>query len=443
MITKQQFLTTFFDQLNEIGVDYFVYGEYRQLPVDTGGSDIDMVVNGKDFDKTTALLLSLAQKSKVIIASKYANANANAHFYRCLSLDWGVQVDILRDGLHFKGVSYYPLAKLCKHVIRHNGIKVVNCEYGFFVDYFKEIIHKGKAKEKYRTAVMEALQNHEEELDEEIKEIYGDKALQLIKSNFTMDGLNHIGISLQQIIHRNILKGKTITQLQTKLVLAQRLFSKKPGYVIAVLGTDGSGKSTIINAITPWLNQGFHHGVIYNHLRPNVIPDLGVMFGKKKAIGKGEVPTVCSDPHGQKPSGFVGSLVRWGYYLLDYTFGYMKSVWKTIHIHSKVFIFDRYYYDYYIDQRRSRTSLPRWILRLGECMVPTPDLILCLGGDPQKIYNRKPETSLEEVTRQTHVLQDFCRNRNKAVWIDTTTTPQESIRAAQSAILKMLSVRFN
>ena len=169
------------------------------------------------------------------------------------------------------------------------------------------------------------------------------------------------------------------------------------------------------------------------------MPELGVLLGKKEKTDK---PIVVTNPHAQKPSGLIGSVFRWGYYLLDYTLGYMKSVFPRIRTKSKVFIFDRYYYDYYIDQRRSRTSLPHWILRIGECVVPTPDIILCLGGDPQKIYSRKPETSLEEVARQTHVLQKFCHNHHKAVWIDTTTTTQESINDTMKAIVKMMALRF-
>ena len=87
--------------------------------------------------------------------------------------------------------------------------------------------------------------------------------------------------------------------------------------------------------------------------------------------------------------------------------------------------------------------MPRWVLRFGEIFVPVPDLILCLGGDPKKIYERKPETSLEEVTRQTNVLKRFCNKRKNAVWVDTTLTPEESIRLAKEAILDMLSKRFN
>jgi N-acylglucosamine 2-epimerase len=52
--------------------------------------------------------------------------------------------------------------------------------------------------------------------------------------------------------------------------------------------------------------------------------------------------------------------------------------------------------------------------------APAPDLILCLGGDPEKIYAGKPETSLEEVQRQMSALKKFCADNHKAVWIDTT-----------------------
>ncbi len=87
-------------------------------------------------------------------------------------------------------------------------------------------------------------------------------------------------------------------------------------------------------------------------------------------------------------------------------------------------------------------NLPRWIIRFGELFVPDPDLVLCLGGDPEKIYARKPETSLEEVTRQTEELRNFAAKRENAVWIDTTKPIEESVADAKSAILAMMSTRF-
>lgn len=211
--------------------------------------------------------------------------------------------------------------------------------------------------------------------------------------------------------------------------------TNKKGFVIVVEGTDGSGKSFIINAITPKL-EALGYGVIYNHLRPNAIPDIAVILGKRKATKPGEV-NVVSDPHKEKQSGFIGSVIRWTYYMIDYTIGYFIKV--RLHKNGKVFIFDRYYYEYYLDQKRCRTNLPEWIIRLGEGIIPKPDLILCLGGDPAKIYERKPETSLNEVTRQTDVLKSFCNERENAVWVDTTIAPQQSIDAAMSAIKEKMN----
>ena len=115
----------------------------------------------------------------------------------------------------------------------------------------------------------------------------------------------------------------------------------------------------------------------------------------------------------------------------------MDKAFKT-----HLWLFDRYYYDYYIDQRRARLHLPNWIIKLYGIFVPSPDLTLCLGGDPEIIYARKPETSLEEVKRQTTILHKFCNKHKNAVWIDTTMKPEDSIKAAMAAIVSMISTRF-
>lgn len=203
---------------------------------------------------------------------------------------------------------------------------------------------------------------------------------------------------------------------------------------IAFLGTDGSGKSTIINAIIPLIERESTLSVLYEHMRPNYFPSLAVALGKKENDETNN--QVCSSPHASKPSGFLGSIVRLSYYWLDYTWGYFRKVAFSKNV---VWIFDRYYYDYLIDQKRARIKLPIGIIKLYGLFVPSPDLILCLGGNPEIVYARKPETSLDEVRRQTEALQGFCNSRKNAVWIDTTTTTEESIAAAKKAINEMMS----
>lgn len=207
----------------------------------------------------------------------------------------------------------------------------------------------------------------------------------------------------------------------------------KKKFVIVVEGTDGSGKSFIINHITPLLEEKYNAKVVYNHLRPNWLPDIGVVLGKRKKPKEGDTPIVVENPHAKKQSGFWGSIIRWLYYMIDYTLGYFVKVILNKESRLTLYIFDRYYYEYYIDQKRCRTNLPQCVIRFGELLVPSPNLILCLGGNPEKIYVRKPETSLEEVSRQTKALKDFCAKRNNAVWVDTTTSPEKSVESALCA----------
>ena len=82
------------------------------------------------------------------------------------------------------------------------------------------------------------------------------------------------------------------------------------------------------------------------------------------------------------------------------------------------------------------------IIKLGEKFIPKPDLILCLGTDPKTIFERKPETSLEEVEKQINLLNQFCDNNKNAVWINTGSTIENSIYLSIEAIMKMMNCKF-
>ena len=89
-----------------------------------------------------------------------------------------------------------------------------------------------------------------------------------------------------------------------------------------------------------------------------------------------------------------------------------------------------------------RISLPKKLMGIVFWIVPQPRLILCLGGDPEEIYARKPETSLEEVQRQVQALKKLCDVNRRAVWVDTGCTLDESKNKALVAILASMSSRY-
>ena len=206
------------------------------------------------------------------------------------------------------------------------------------------------------------------------------------------------------------------------------------GRMIAVLGTDGAGKSTILNEIQPVLKSMTHGRITVHHLKPDLFPPLGRFRGVKYEPGH-----ICTNPHGSKPSGKIGSLIRISYLMCDYILGYwLKIRLQLAKIPAGLWVFDRYAYDMLIDPRRFRISLPTWIVRLFVFFAPRPDLTICLGGDPAKLYARKPETSLEEVKRQVYALKDFCGGRKATVWIDTDGLIKESANKTMTSILERL-----
>ena len=211
--------------------------------------------------------------------------------------------------------------------------------------------------------------------------------------------------------------------------------NNKTKFTVAFLGTDGSGKSTIINEITPIIQKRTGMKVYYEHMRPNYLPSLGVALGKRtREEEKSNGPV--KDPHASRPSGFCGSFLRLCYYLIDYTYGYYKKIYPSYNI---FWIFDRYFYDLQFDQRRARISLPLWIIKLSGKIVPQPDLIICLGGNANILFSRKPETSFEEVSRQVKELQYFCLNRKNAVWIDTAHDLETSVNETLTVIHNMMA----
>jgi thymidylate kinase len=438
--TKEGFLTDFFLLLNQNNIKYFVRGEYDFLPQNTGDSDLDMLITEPDKKKFQLLLANLISSMGITIATYYYNYYTL--FYRLLYTDneiyWGLQIDILFKGFYYHNVPYYPIEKVMSNIIIHNGIKVLNIKKEYYIGFLKEISHVGKVKEKFVIGFLKELDTNEYYYQQELTQLYGQTFCNLVFQNRKSEKLQKIFPQLHKEIISSIYKRDKIKWIQDRLSMICRFFGKKPGYVIAILGTDGSGKSTIINTITPILNETFHHGIIYEHLRPNVLPDIGILLRKKEKCNG-----AVTNPHAQKQSKPFVSILRWSYYMIDYTFGYLKKIFPVIHLKSKVFLFDRYYYDYYIDQKRLRTNIPQCIIRIGDFFVPEPDLILCLGGDPDVIYNRKPETSIAEVNRQINELKSFCVKRKNAVWIDTSVAIQDSVVQAMNAISSMMRNRRN
>ena len=119
-MTKKDFLTLFFETLNSQNINYFVYGNYNELPADTGGSDIDIVIAECERKRFLTVFDKLMESTSAFVASYFKSTHS--YMYRILNGNegdyWGVQIDIFFKGFchHNVSILHYP-----KHLVHFQG----------------------------------------------------------------------------------------------------------------------------------------------------------------------------------------------------------------------------------------------------------------------------------------------------------------------------------
>jgi len=432
------FLSSLFSSLNKLNINYCVLRNYSKLPESLGGSDLDILISSKDVDDFYRLLDEVLKQTNANMIIKYGKLTPRI----CIAgndsnKSFGLQLDVHEGILPYRTATMFPVNFLLSRIKQHKSINVANDDDAELIAFLKEILNNGTCKQKYFIEAKNSWNKNKSLYSDILSKIYNinfiNKLNHTLEQNFNQTEIE----SLANLGRRILTKGIRIkiANLRSNLTRYYR-FYKPPGFVIAILGTDGAGKTTIIDRITPPLNEAVHNALYYEHMRPNLIPNIAQLFQKKKRSGP------ITDPHSARQSGKVGSLLRLFYYSFDYIVGYWLKVYPVTVKKSSIWIFDRYYYDYLIDQKRARINLPSWIINNIKLFIPKPDLIICLGADPEVIYSRKPELPINEITTQVIKLKEFCDNEKRAMWIDTGKTLDDSVNETMDIIIKTMVLRY-
>jgi thymidylate kinase len=209
-----------------------------------------------------------------------------------------------------------------------------------------------------------------------------------------------------------------------------RRWCKPTGLWIAVLGPDGSGKSTVIERLEAALAPGFRRTARF-HLRPHLL----------KGAGRADGPN--TDPHGQRPRGVPASTLKLIFFWADYVLGYWLRV-RPLLVRSTLAIFDRYYCDLLIDPLRFRSKAPRSLARAIGALIPMPDLMLILDAPAEVLQGRKREVTAEESARQARAYREFAVSgaaRGRAVLVDAARPVDDVVRACAEQALDLMARR--
>ena len=197
------------------------------------------------------------------------------------------------------------------------------------------------------------------------------------------------------------------------------------GMVVACLGPDGAGKSTLIGLLEQYVGTAFRSSCRY-HLR--------VGWGRR-------VPrSPTTNPHAHPPRSLLLSLMKLTLWVVEGSVGYIFCVWPR-KVRSTLILFDRFFHDLLVDPRRYRYGAPIWLARGINRLVIIPDVFFVLDAPIDILLLRKQEVSPEEASRQRDAYRNLAGRLPTAHVLDASKAPEQVAIEASSIILDYLAER--
>jgi thymidylate kinase len=197
---------------------------------------------------------------------------------------------------------------------------------------------------------------------------------------------------------------------------------------VAVLGADGSGKSTVIDGLIAHLASQ-KIDVVYQHWRP--------VLGGKDESDNGPVV----DPHAQTPRGIVASMLKVAVLLAIWRLSFWGDLGKQRR-EGKLILFDRFYADLLNDPIRYRYGGSRIFASILFKCMPKPDLVILLDAEAEVLYARKPEVEMGELKKIVSRYRQYIKNEKRGLLINADQDVHQVIADAIKAVEQVLHTRL-
>lgn len=437
-------LAAVFDALNNNGVRWMVLRNYEGLPYTNRSKDIDLALPKSELHRTRSLASQVLREHGFdrVFNVSFQYADCNTYFFCDEGGVQSLKLDFL-DGFVWRGARIVDFDTVyAKRVPYENFFVPDQFDDGYML-WIKPLLTGGIVKERYVQDIVQCIQNHPINFQSMLQQNFGSRlgfeVWQLLEKRDLYGTIAYQGRMRRAAWLKAVLSSPwgTLGGMVGHVWYELRRRSKRnPGSLLAVVGPDGVGKTTFIALFRRELARILvkeEDAIVLEHFRPHLLPNI------KQLLSGAEYNPATEEfdrPHRAQQAGVPSSLVRIFYYWLDYVAGYFLRIRRQC-ARENVYLFDRYFYDFVVDQRRSRLGLPLWLRQLFLRLTPQPDLVYFLDCDADIVYARKQELSHGEISRQLASYRELAAdNPNRFVCLDASQPPEISCRKAISTLVE-------
>ncbi|MEM6806251.1 MAG: phosphotransferase, partial [Bacteroidota bacterium] len=353
-------------------------------------SDLDFFMNISDFSRVQELI-----SSSLLISHKRVKKYSYMHSMEVFFWDGSfLSIDLISQ-LKRRSFEYLKIDEVIDHAHPNEfGIKLPAAQDNFrYIAYFYTL-NGAEVPQHYKAAYWHHFKSNTT-----------DKKARELNPYFSAGDLNSKQEKLDaevQALPQNQAYSAIRNQLLYFLDRLRKVL-RRDSFTLTLSGVDGAGKSTLIGRLKERLEKKYRREVVVLRHRPSLLPILSsFLYGKKKA----EQAAAERLPREGKNKSYLSSYLRFFYYLLDYFLGEIY-IWSRHRSRGKVILYDRYYFDFISDPKRSNLRLHKGFTKFIYRWIKKAEVNVFLYAPVEEILARKQELQASEIESLSHSYQEL------------------------------------
>lgn len=435
MTSRSLLATKLFAFLEREEIPYIVVGDTRGYPHNIS-SDIDIVVELKILPEIQKVLFRFCTECNAQIVQVIQHEQTSCYFV-CVLTDEKGKLHFLHPDIC---ANYFRRGRLllrAEDILarreRTNGKE--SDSPGFFIPapcnrflyYLLKKIDKGDLNHRHGEYLSSEWKKETAEALRHIKRFWPEEDAALLASSAEKNEWKTVQAELPRLQKAlDVTLSFSFRHWWFELARKVMRVIQPTGVLVVFLGSDGSGKTTVLSQVEHDLAPAFRRTKQY-HLRP--------FFGQSCGY---TAPT--KNPHDQVYRGFLSSFLKLLLWWADFTVGYAVDVFPRLAC-STLVLFDRYYYDLLIDPKRYRYGGPRWLAWLIGKFIPRPDVVIFLDAPAEVLIARKQEISLCELASQRIAYRKLVGKMENGYVVDASKPLNEVGTEVDRIILDFMRTR--